>query len=108
MTIKDGKYPNKEDLEPKVAHPNGRMTPTDELPLADPSDSNSTDTFRDNAQDKKGEHKPSAYNENKKNVKPSTNNPKLSGNIPSREREQSNQEFNVQAHSEWNEHKVKK
>ncbi|MBE1555283.1 hypothetical protein [Sporosarcina limicola] len=107
MTIKDGKYPNKKDLEPKVVHPNGEVLPSRELPLADPSDSNSTDVFRKNAHDKTGEHKPSAYSENKKEASSSYNNPKPGERFPYGDQEQYNREFNHQAHNEWNEQKVK-
>ena len=48
MTKSDGKYPNKEDLEPKVPG----AASSDELPLADPSDSNTSDIFRKNALEK--------------------------------------------------------
>ncbi|MGN7385848.1 hypothetical protein [Sporosarcina sp. SAFN-015] len=65
MTIVDGKYPNKKDLEPKILHPGKGVGPTHELPLADPADSNWTIEFRKNAQDRTGMDDPSAYNENK-------------------------------------------
>ncbi len=107
MTINDGKYPNKIDLEPKVTLPNGQTAPSDELPLADPSDSNSIETFRKNADETTTEHKPSAYSENKKEQSPSYNNPKPGEQFPFGDREQYNQEFNAQAHTQWNEHKNK-
>lgn len=65
MTIVDGKYPNKKDLEPKILHPGKGVGPAHELPLADPADSNWTNEFRKNAQDKTGIDDPSAYSENK-------------------------------------------
>ncbi|WP_432363268.1 hypothetical protein [Sporosarcina sp. UB5] len=65
MTILDGKYPNKQDLEPKIFHPGKGVGPAHELPLADPSDSNYTFEFRKNAQNKTGMDEPSAYSKNK-------------------------------------------
>lgn len=65
MTIVDGKYPNKKDLEPKILHPGKGVGPTHELPLADPADSNWTNEFRENAQDRTGMDAPSAYSDNK-------------------------------------------
>ncbi|MBD7908745.1 hypothetical protein [Sporosarcina gallistercoris] len=85
MTIQDGKYPNKEDLEPKVPKPGKPAGPTDELPLSDPADSNFTHEFRENEKDKTAEHAPSAYTENEEN--PSERN------------------HNEKAHTEWNESK---
>ena len=61
MTKSDGKYPNKEDLEPKVPG----AASSDELPLADPSDSNTSDIFRKNALEIVGEHSQSAFGANK-------------------------------------------
>ena len=62
MTIKNDKYPNKADYEPNIDKhlPNG-----DELPLSDPSESNTTKEFRTNEAKTEGENKPSAFNENK-------------------------------------------
>ena len=57
MTKSDGKYPNKEDLEPKVKG----IANSDELPLADPSDSNTSDVFRKNTLVKTGEDEQSAF-----------------------------------------------
>src|SRR3954453_4506047 len=57
MTKSDGKYPNKEDLEPKVKG----IANSDELPLADPSDSNTSDVFIENTLVKTGEHEQSAF-----------------------------------------------
>ncbi|WP_339252301.1 hypothetical protein NSQ43_01050 [Sporosarcina sp. FSL W8-0480] len=65
MTIIDGKYPNKKDLEPKILHPGKGVGPAYELPLADPADSNFTKEFRKNAQDRIGMDDPSAFSENK-------------------------------------------
>ncbi len=107
MTINNGKYPNKKDLEPKVTLHDGRKGPSDELPLADPSDSNSIETFRKNADEKTTEHKPSAYSENKKEQTPSYNNPTLGERFPYGDREKYNREFNQQAHTVWNKHKTK-
>ena len=50
MTVNDGKYPNKKDLEPKVTKKGNQVGPTDELPLSDPADSNFTHEFRENEQ----------------------------------------------------------
>ena len=47
MTIQDGKYPNKKDLEPKVKKKNNKVGPADELPLADPADSNVTHEYHE-------------------------------------------------------------
>lgn len=63
MPKKIKNYPNKSDYKPyldKYNKDNG------ELPLADPSESNSHEVFRENESEKEGEHKPSAFDENKK------------------------------------------
>ncbi|MDW0114149.1 hypothetical protein QT711_13210 [Sporosarcina saromensis] len=105
MTIKDGKYPNKKDLEPKVLQPGKGMVPTHELPLADPSDSNWTRDFRKNAQDETGKHEPSAYSENKppasETVKPKAR-PQMS------DTNEVSHSFNEKTHEQWNEHKKEK
>lgn len=107
MTIVDGKYPNKKDLEPKVkdTHTDGNKAKRpDELPLADPADSDSTVTFRENAQDHTGEHKPSAYSQNKS---PSQNYHDLTPGeqFPYGDQEEYNRKYNHEAHEQWNEHK---
>lgn len=108
MTIKDGKYPNKKDLEPKVLHPGKGMVPTHELPLADPSDSNWTRDFRKNAQDKTGENEPSAYSENKPLASTNYHVPKPGERFPFGDQEEYNHKFNEKAHEKWNEHKKDK
>ncbi|WP_153733087.1 hypothetical protein [Sporosarcina obsidiansis] len=107
MTIVDGKYPNKKDLEPKVKdeiYGGKKAKRSDELPLADPADSDSTTVFRENAQDRTGEHKPSAYSQNKS---PSQNyhDLKPGEQFPYGDQEEYNRQYNQQAHDEWNEHK---
>ncbi len=82
MTIKDGKYPNKEDLEPKVPKQGKPAGPADELPLSDPADSNYTHEFLENERDETGEHAPSIFTENEEKTSQRTHNEK--------------------AHSEWN------
>lgn len=88
MTIKDGKYPNKKDLEPKIPKQGKPAGPANELPLSDPADSNFTHEFLENEQDKTGEHDPSIFKENEK---------------PPAERN-----HNDKAHNEWNESKRNK
>ncbi|WP_153723369.1 hypothetical protein [Sporosarcina cascadiensis] len=107
MTIIDGKYPNKKDLEPKVkdmSDKNKRVIDPDALPLADPADSDSTAVFRENAQGETGEHKPSAYSQNKS---PSQNyhDLKPGEQFPFGDQEEYNRKFNQEAHGQWNEHK---
>lgn len=60
---KNKDYPNKEDYEKNIyAHAEN----PEELPLADPSESNATKVFRDNeAKEDAGDAKPSAFGENK-------------------------------------------
>ncbi|WP_040758648.1 hypothetical protein [Sporosarcina newyorkensis] len=108
MTIVDGKYPNKKDLEPKVKaeiHNGKRVSATDELPLADPADSDSTAVFRENAQDDTGKHRPSAYSQNKS---PSQNyhDLKPGEQFPFGDQEEYNRKYNHEAHNQWNEHKT--
>ncbi|MFJ7934121.1 hypothetical protein [Sporosarcina sp. NPDC096371] len=100
MTKSDGKYPNKEDFEPKVAG----AAKSDELPLADPSDSNVTDVFRKNARGKIGENEPSAFAANK--VEKGYIKPKSDGDLSSEEQEESNREFNQESHDKWNQEKT--
>lgn len=110
MTIVDGKYPNKKDLKPKVEEIDektdkveGAAVP-DELPLADPADSDHTADFRENAQDETGEHQPSAYSQNRS---PSQNYHDLTPGeqFPYGDQEKYNREYNHEAHDKWNEHK---
>lgn len=60
---KNKRYPNKEDYEKNIyAHAEN----PEELPLADPAESNATKVFRDNeAKEDEGDNKPSAFSENK-------------------------------------------
>ncbi|WP_252501715.1 hypothetical protein [Sporosarcina sp. Marseille-Q4943] len=102
MTIVDGKYPNKKDLEPKILHPGKGVGPTYELPLADPADSNWTHEFRKNAQDKTGMDNPSAYSENK----PLVNEFQLmDDDSPVKLQSKENREFNSVAREKWNSQK---
>ncbi|MCM3709516.1 hypothetical protein [Sporosarcina luteola] len=102
MTIVDGKYPNKKDLEPKILHPGKGIGPTYELPLADPADSNWTHEFRKNAQDRTGIHDPSAYSENK----PLVDEFQLTGNeVPLEMQTDENREFNSMTREKWNSQK---
>ncbi|MFD1204601.1 MULTISPECIES: hypothetical protein [Sporosarcina] len=101
MTIVDGKYPNKKDLEPKILHPGKGARPTHELPLADPADSNWTNEFRKNAEDKTGMDHPSAYSENKPLINEFHTEHTEMG-VP----EKSNShEFNRTTHEKWNKQK---
>ncbi|MDV6379103.1 hypothetical protein ORD22_12845 [Sporosarcina sp. GW1-11] len=104
MTTVDGKYPNKRDLTPKVGIDNERAVVPDELPLADPADSDSTATFRENAQDDTGKHQPSAYSQNKS---PSQNyhDLKPGEEFPYGDQDEYNRKYNHEAHGQWNEHK---
>ncbi|MDW0108501.1 hypothetical protein QT716_00400 [Sporosarcina aquimarina] len=86
VTIKDGKYPNKKDLEPKVPKPGKVAGPSDELPLSDPADSNFSYEFRDNEQDTTGERDSSLFKENVEEPSKQPN-------------------HNEKAHNEWNESK---
>lgn len=112
MTNVDGKYPNKKDLTPKVKEVDEKdgvdvvedVVVPDELPLADPADSDSSASFRENAQDETGEHQPSAYSQNKS---PSQNYHDLTPGeqFPYGDQEAYNREYNTEAHDKWNEHK---
>jgi len=63
MAKHNDKYPNKADFEPnRDLH---LKDGGEELPLSDPSESDSTEVFRENETNDKGEHKPSAFSENK-------------------------------------------
>jgi len=102
MTIVDGKYPNKKDLEPKILHPGKGVGPAHELPLADPADSNWTNEFRKNAQDKTGIDEPSAYSENK----PLVNEFRvMDSDVPARMRKNETREFNNETREKWNSQK---
>ncbi len=96
MTKSDGKYPNKEDFEPKVAG----VGKSDELPLADPSDSNVTEVFRRNEQKKTGENEPSAFAANK--IDSGYNKPKSGERFPFGDKEEYDREFNQESHDKWN------
>ncbi|WP_025783138.1 hypothetical protein [Sporosarcina sp. D27] len=85
MTIKDGKYPNKEDLEPKVPKQGKPAGPANELPLSDPADSNFTHEFLENEREETGEHAPSISKKS--------------------EEKSSERTHNEKAHTEWNESK---
>ena len=64
MMKKHENYPNKADFEPNIDK-HLKDGETEELPLADPSESNATETFRINESIKKGEHEQSAFGVNK-------------------------------------------
>lgn len=96
MTKSDGNYPNKEDFEPKVAG----VGKSDELPLADPSDSNVTDVFRKNEQKKTGEDEPSAFATNK--VDSNYNKPNSEESSPLADKDEYDREFNQESHDKWN------
>lgn len=100
MTIVDGKYPNKKDLEPKILHPGKGVGPAHELPLADPADSNWTNEFRKNAQDKTGIDDPSAYSENKPLV-----NELQVGDVSEGVQTNETREFNSETREKWNSQK---
>ncbi len=97
MTKSDGKYPNKEDLETKVPG----VTNPDELPLADPSDSNTSDVFQKNAQEKAGVHIQSAYGANKPDT--GYNSLKPGERFPYGDRKEYERQFNQLSHDKWNE-----
>lgn len=101
MTIVDGKYPNKKDLEPKILHPGKGVGPAHELPLADPADSNWTNEFRKNAQDKTGLDDPSAYSENK----PLVNEFLTTSEEAPAKVTQDDREFNSETREKWNSQK---
>lgn len=63
MPKKNDNYPNKADYEPNV---DKNTVDTGELPLADPSESNATEVFRENEAKTEDEQTPSAFGENKK------------------------------------------
>ncbi len=65
MPSKYGKYPNKLDFLPNVDKHSTEFAQFDELPLADPSESNATKVFRTNEAQKIGENEPSAFGQNK-------------------------------------------
>lgn len=105
MTTVDGKYPNKKDLAPKVEIEKEKVVIPDELPLADPADSDSGAAFAETAQqDGDAKHKPSAYSQNKS---PSQNHHELKKGeeSPSDDQEENNRKYNSEAHGQWNEHK---
>jgi len=102
MTKSDGKYPNKEDLEPNIKG----MPNSDELPLADPSDSNTSEVFRDNEQEETGENKPSAFASNKLSNSNAGNNKPVSseGNTIGKDNKENNN-FDQHTHEKWNKEK---
>lgn len=100
MLNNPNKYPTKDDYEPRVHHPEKGVIRTNELPLADPADSNSDEIFRKNAHSEDGKQQPSAYSENKLS---STNGTRTTQEQPSFE----GQQHNYKAHEQWNEHKRK-
>lgn len=99
MTKSDGMYPNKEDLEPKVKG----AANSDELPLADPSDSNTSDVFRENSLDKTGNHEQSAYGTYKADT--GYNKPRSDEQDPSGEKNKEDNKFDQETHDKWNKEK---
>jgi len=99
MTKSDGKYPNKEDLEPKVKG----VANSDELPLADPSDSNTSDEFRKNALKKTGENEQSAYGTYKTDT--GYNKPRADEQSPLGEANKEDSKFDHETHEKWNKEK---
>lgn len=93
-------YPTKDDYEPRVFHPKKGVIRTEELPLADPADSNSDEIFRINEHSEDGKHQPSAYSENKLE---SSGSPLATTHQPI----STLKEYNDNAHEKWNEHKRK-
>jgi hypothetical protein len=99
MTKSDGKYPNKEDLEPKVKG----AANSGELPLADPSDSNTSDVFRKNTLDKTGENEQSAFGTNKTDT--GYNKPQSVDQSPIEEQNKEDSKFDQETHDKWNKEK---
>ncbi|KAA0955822.1 hypothetical protein FQ087_14640 [Sporosarcina sp. ANT_H38] len=99
MTKSDGKYPNKEDLEPKVKG----VANSDELPLADPSDSNTSDVFRKNSLNKTGENEQSAFGTYKTDT--GYNKPKSDEQYSVGEENKEDSKFDQETHDKWNEEK---
>jgi hypothetical protein len=99
MTKSDGKYPNKEDLEPKVKG----AANSDELPLADPSDSNTSDVFRKNTLDKTGENEQSAFGTYKTDT--GYNKPQSDDQSPFEELNKEDSKFDQETHDKWNQEK---
>ena len=64
MMKKHENYPNKADFEPNIDK-HLKDGETEEFPLADPSESNATEAFRNNESIKKVEHEQSAFGVNK-------------------------------------------
>lgn len=105
MTIKDGKYPNKKDLEPRIPHPIKGAVRPDELPLADPADSDTSDTFHKNALMKKEHTGQSAYGANQPGATSSYSILKPGERFPYGDRDDYMRKFNTAAHEQWNKHK---
>jgi len=99
MTKSDGKYPNKEDLEPKVKG----VANSDELPLADPSDSNTSDVFRKNTLKKTGENEQSAYGTYKTDT--GYNKPSMDEQYLFEEKNKEDNKFDQETHDKWNKEK---
>lgn len=69
MAKRNSKYPNKSDYKPNVDMYMEIGESFGELPLSDPSESNSTKVFRKNESKTEGENEPSAFHQNKKRNK---------------------------------------
>lgn len=67
MKNKHENYPNKADFEPNIDK-NLSEEEIDALPLADPSESNDTESFRDKEATKEDEEKQSAFGVNKQST----------------------------------------
>lgn len=66
MNNRHENYPNKADFEPNIDK-NLKDGETEELPLADPSESNATQSFRESESKQGGKEQQSAFGVNKDN-----------------------------------------
>lgn len=107
MTITNEKYPNKQDYALKMMHPRKGVIFLEELPLADPSTSNSTDTFVKNARKKVNDDRPSAYGINKTRSEGSPKTVLHSETSTFIDYATNERAFNKTAHDKWNAHKAK-
>lgn len=107
MTRKNEKYPNKQDYALKMMHPRKGVIFLEELPLADPSTSNSTDIFVKNARKQVNDDQPSAYGINKTRSEGSPKTVLPSGKSTFIDYATNEKAFNKSAHDKWNAHKAK-
>ncbi|KXH83811.1 hypothetical protein [Sporosarcina sp. HYO08] len=94
-------YPNKADHEPNTDKHLKNNAYEYELPLADPSESNETETFRQNESTTAGENEPSAFDANK-DLGPHTELSSTSRILSASEKNELNL-FVEESHHEWNE-----